>query len=189
MKEPFFAPHFLHFVDRVRLHLREINPRRARPRHRAFQRLVGPSQTTPQTKEPVEPSAACLTFCCICRACSLQLVFCFLSQGGREAGKGADGPEGEELALEDVGGASANTIFWFSFTISCEGGRHAQGVCKRQQRHGRPPDALVSCQNVGAKGTSEGRGGCSNQQQPHTQGRLLEGWLCSSHCVKQPPAP
>lgn len=41
--------------------------------------------------------------------CSVWLI-CFLSQERKEAGKEADGPEGEELALEDVGVVSANKM-------------------------------------------------------------------------------
>ncbi|KAL6083210.1 hypothetical protein STEG23_010550 [Scotinomys teguina] len=45
----------------------------------------------------------------------------FQNQERKEAGKEADGPEGEELALEDVGVVSANKILQFPFAISYEG--------------------------------------------------------------------
>lgn len=55
--------------------------------------------------------------------CSVWLIFCFLSQDRKEAGKEADGPEGEELALEDVGVVSTNKIVWFCLPF------HTRGKC------------------------------------------------------------
>lgn len=60
--------------------------------------------------------------------CSGWLKSCFLSQERKEAGKGADGPEGEKLALEDmgVGVAGASQTVRFLLTISHEREMHAQ---------------------------------------------------------------
>lgn len=59
--------------------------------------------------------------------CSVWLIFCFLSQDRKEAGKEADGPEGEELALEDVGVVSTNKIVWFAYHFTRGG--NARSVC------------------------------------------------------------
>lgn len=55
--------------------------------------------------------------------CSVWLIFCFLSQDRKGAGKEADGPEGEELALENVGVVSANKIIWFCLPVHMRGKR------------------------------------------------------------------
>lgn len=57
--------------------------------------------------------------CHICSMCSAWLIFCFLSQDRKEA----DGPEREELALENVGVVSANKIVWFCLPF------HMRGKC------------------------------------------------------------
>ena len=62
--------------------------------------------------------------------CSEWLNSCFLSQERKEAGKWADGPEQEKLALEDmgVGVAGASQTVQFLLTISYERETHAQHV-------------------------------------------------------------
>lgn len=57
--------------------------------------------------------------CHICSMCSVWLIFCFLSQDRKEA----DGPEREELALENVGVVSANKIVWFCLPFHMRGKR------------------------------------------------------------------
>lgn len=128
-------PHFLHLVDRIRpRHKHRMGTALAQSvpggwwdlskqlRQRSQQNLL----------QPVSPS------CCIFQVCSLQSVFCFHSQGRREVRKGADGPEGEELALGNAGRTRAN-----HFTISHGGeGMHGVGYVARAAP-GRPTDALT----------------------------------------------
>lgn len=57
--------------------------------------------------------------------CSVWLKSCFLSQERKEAEKGADGPEREKLALEDVGVgvASASQTVWVLSPFPVRGDR------------------------------------------------------------------
>lgn len=117
-----------------------------------------------------------LPSCCICRVCSLQLISCFLSQEGREAGKGADGPEGEELALKNVGVASANRSCG-SILPSHVGERMLCVHVNKGSRRTHPPaiHAFSLYWNSGAEGstggTSEGRVGRSNNNNDNTAHR------------------
>lgn len=74
--------HFLRPVDSTHPHLREMNTRQAQSWHRACQWAAGPLPNTGSgTVSLLQPSCHAL------QARSLQSVFCFLSQGGREAKK------------------------------------------------------------------------------------------------------
>lgn len=62
--------------------------------------------------------------------CSQYFVFLVKEEGKQKNGQMVGRGLGQELALENVGGASANQGFWFSFPIS-RGGTHAGGDVAR----------------------------------------------------------